>query len=51
MLQDNDDQTGIEQLVMAVTKTLASSDRPKDTGIVIEGEKVVTGLLAVFSLV
>ncbi len=53
MLQDNDDQTGTEQLVMAVivTKTGASSDSPKDIGIVIEGEKVVTGLLAVFSLV
>uniref|UniRef100_A0A672RKE4 Uncharacterized protein n=1 Tax=Sinocyclocheilus grahami TaxID=75366 RepID=A0A672RKE4_SINGR len=27
-----------------VTKTGASSDSPKDTGIVIEGAKVVTGL-------
>ncbi len=53
MLQDNDDQTGIEQLVMAVivTKTGASNDSPKDIGIIIEGKKVVTGLLAVSSLV
>ncbi len=52
MLQDNDDQTGIDPLVMAVivTKTGASSDSPKDIGIVIEGKKVVTGLLAVSSL-
>ncbi|KAF4109905.1 hypothetical protein G5714_009157 [Onychostoma macrolepis] len=48
-LKDNDDQTGIKQLVMAVivTKTGASSDSPKDIRIVTEGEKVVTGLLAV----
>ncbi len=53
LLQDNDDQTGIDPLVMAVivTKTGASSDSPKDIGIVIEGKKVVTGLLAVSSLV
>ncbi|XP_058631517.1 sterile alpha motif domain-containing protein 3-like [Onychostoma macrolepis] len=43
---DNEELTGIEPLVMAVivTRTGASSDSPKDTGIVIEGVKVLKGL-------
>ncbi len=47
MLQDNDNQTGTEQLVMAVivTKTGASSDSPKDIGIVIEGRKLLQACL------
>uniref|UniRef100_A0A671K916 Uncharacterized protein n=1 Tax=Sinocyclocheilus anshuiensis TaxID=1608454 RepID=A0A671K916_9TELE len=46
MLQDNEDQKGIEQLVMAVivTKKGTSIDSPKDIGIIIKGEKVVTSL-------